>query len=99
MDNIAAISFSIPEAGRVTGLSRSEIYRRLSAGDIRGLAAAGHIARPVEVCLNENTPREKQWRRLVRQKSGFNRHIAKTQRGIHCFSLSVLEFFNAKLLE
>ena len=37
MDNIAAISFSIPEAGRVTGLSRSEIYRRLSAGDIRAI--------------------------------------------------------------
>ena len=31
------ITAPIPEASRVSGLSRSEIYRRLSAGDIRAV--------------------------------------------------------------
>jgi hypothetical protein len=31
------VAVSIPDASRVSGLSRSEIYRRLAAGDIRAV--------------------------------------------------------------
>jgi excisionase family DNA binding protein len=34
---IEPIAAPIPEASRISGLSRSEIYRRLAAGDIRAV--------------------------------------------------------------
>ena len=34
---IEPITAPIPEASRISGLSRSEIYRRLAAGDIRAV--------------------------------------------------------------
>jgi hypothetical protein len=35
--SIEPIAASIPDACRISGLSRSEIYRRLAAGDIRAV--------------------------------------------------------------
>lgn len=39
--NIEPLAATIPDAVRLSGLSRSEIYRRLAAGDIRAVKNGG----------------------------------------------------------
>jgi hypothetical protein len=39
--NIEPLAATIPNASRLSGMSRSELYRRLAAGDIRAVTNGG----------------------------------------------------------
>lgn len=45
---IERLAVSIPDAIAVSGLSRSEIYRRLAAGDIRAVKSGARTLIPME---------------------------------------------------
>ena len=48
MDHIQPITVTILEAVRISGLSRSEIYRRLSSGELSAVKSGARTLIPLE---------------------------------------------------